>query len=721
MNNNLINFKPDIGNKTSSNLIQYKILETISPFYYYDQNKIKDYTGLSPDSTHAAFIEATNNCKRKFRVISMYAELTRTYNFNDPNFKNIAGKEWFNAIINALKRGIEVEYIILDPPLFDPWNSDSELGILKKYPNFTLLNLQWNYFYSQNDNDNNGAISGWAGNGWLWKDFPLSVLYNFGLAGVIHSKVYIWDNDTVYIGSQTFGHPFAPEMGLLFKSSNVTIQAEKYYEFLKYCSILQQGGYSLNVDDIYTGMFPMPIELKYDININKPLKGRFRNINTGGVGKEYSNTEFAGSIITGISPIIQAKLQGATPGLDIFNDIFNNAEKSLDLCVMSIGGYVGWAPFTVKWDNFADLFENAIKRGVRVRVLFAIYGEIGSDFSQDQYFALTFFQKLKLKYNCGKYKGSIDAKFIRAGLTPQKFDEEGEMYCYCQNNPMLTIKTQTKMKMDEIFQKKPLYNNLNPISSKVLFGYEKEKISQVPDPAGAGFAPRITPPIPTWAALTPEYEEISIKSLEYCTTPGQNPNIPGTDQPWLPGILYRPKVCPMGRDGNIVKDPFYSMMYHKKMIITEKAVYITSANFTLDYFLVTGDFSCYIKSDNPDYFPLRDCLENSYQNDWLTRAQPIDELSCEAAKQGDEKYNNPIKDPAGTDLLYIKSSDICGKMSRCKIDFDKVICVDGYDNKTNRCKPTKEKLTSGELTGIIIGSVIAVIILIYLIIFLVKI
>ena len=32
-------------------------------------------------------------------------------------------------------------------------------------------------------------------------------------------------------------------------------------------------------------------------------------------------------------------------------------------------------------------------------------------------------------------------------------------------------------------------NNLNSISSKVLFGYEKEKISQVPDPAGAGFAP----------------------------------------------------------------------------------------------------------------------------------------------------------------------------------------------------------------------------------------
>ena len=67
----------------------------------------------------------------------------------------------------------------------------------------------------------------------LWKDFPLSILYNFGLSGVIHSKIYIWDNDTAYIGSQTFGHPFAAEMGLLFESTNVTIQVEKYYEFLK--------------------------------------------------------------------------------------------------------------------------------------------------------------------------------------------------------------------------------------------------------------------------------------------------------------------------------------------------------------------------------------------------------------------------------------------------------------------------------------------------------
>ena len=144
---------------------------------------------------------------------------------------------------------------------------------MQKYSNFTLLNLQWNFFYSQNDNDNNGAISGWTGTDWGWKNFPLSILYNYGLSGVIHSKIYIWDNDTAYIGSQTFGHPFAAEMGLLFESTNVTIQVEKYYEFLKYCSMLQQGGYSLNIDDIYTGMFSLPLELNYSNNLENPLRG----------------------------------------------------------------------------------------------------------------------------------------------------------------------------------------------------------------------------------------------------------------------------------------------------------------------------------------------------------------------------------------------------------------------------------------------------------------
>ena len=124
-------------------------------------------------------------------------------------------------------------------------------------------------------------------------------------------------------------------------------------------------------------------------------------------------------------------------------------------------------------DNFEDLFVNAIKRGVRIRVLFAIYGNRSEtdemvEFSQDQYFALTFFQKLKLKYNCNKYKGSIDAKFIRAGRTPQKFDEEGEMYCYCKNEALidLSVKEQIELKMDEI-----LKNNKIEIHSSFVGEY----------------------------------------------------------------------------------------------------------------------------------------------------------------------------------------------------------------------------------------------------------
>ena len=721
MSNNILNFKPDIGISTRSKLIKYKILETISPFYYYDKNKIKDYTGLTPDSSHDAFINATKNCKRKMRVISMYAELNRTYYFDDPNFKNIAGKAWYQEIINALKRGVEVEYIILDPPLFDPWNSDSEIAVLQKYSNFRLLNLQWNYFYSQNDNDNNGAISGWIGKDWAWKDFPLSVLYNYGLAGVIHSKIYIWDNDTAYIGSQTFGHPFAAEMGLLFESTNVTIQVEKYYEFLKYCSMLQQGGYSLNIDDIYTGMFALPLELNYSNNLENPLRGRFKNINIGGVGKDYANTEFNGTIVTGMSPIIQAKLQNSTPELDIYNDIFNNAGESLDLCVMSIGGYVGWAPFTVKWDNFEDLFVNAIKRGVRIRVLFAIYGEIGGGFSQDQYFALTFFQKLKLKYNCNKYKGSIDAKFIRAGKTPQKFDEEGEVYCSCQNDTLVNtpLKEQVKRSMGDIFKNKPFYKNPSEKSSQFIFGLENppHKSFQIPQTAGGGDTPRLVPPLPSWAALTPNYIQTdanSPKYLEYCTNPGQNPNIPGTNLEWKPGELGRPQVCPAGKEGFAVQDPFYSMMYHKKMIITEKAVYITSANFTLDYFLVTGDFSCYIRSDNPKYFPLRDALLNSYQNDWINHAEPIETLSCTAATMGASKYNNP-QNPALQNLLYTDPNDICNKPYTCNINFDKPLCIAGFDSENNLCKATKEDLTTGEIIGISLGTIIVVMVICFII------
>ena len=148
-------------------------------------------------------------------------------------------------------------------------------------------------------------------------------------------------------------------------------------------------------------------------------------------------------------------------------------------------------------------------------------------------------------------------------------------------------------------------------------------------------------------------------------------------------------------------------MYHKKMIITEKAVYITSANFTLDYFLVTGDFSCYIRSDNPKYFPLRDALLNSYQNDWINHAESIDTLSCLAAKIEDQKYQNP-QNPALQNLLYINPNDICKQPYKCNINFDKPLCVDGFDSKSNLCKVTKEGFTKGELIGTVLGIIIAV-------------
>ena len=83
-------FKPDVEKPNSDSTVEYKILETVSPFRSYDKGDISSYTGLEKGGTHHGFIEATNKCKRKIRVLNMYSELKRTLNFNTPGFVNHA-------------------------------------------------------------------------------------------------------------------------------------------------------------------------------------------------------------------------------------------------------------------------------------------------------------------------------------------------------------------------------------------------------------------------------------------------------------------------------------------------------------------------------------------------------------------------------------------------------------------------------------------------------
>ena len=85
--------------------------------------------------------------------------------------------------------------------------------------------------------------------------------------------------------------------------------------------------------------------------------------------------------------------------------------------------------------------------------------------------------------------------------------------------------------MGEIFKNKPFYKDPSEKSSQFIFGVEKSPHNsfQIPQTAGGGDTPKIIPPMPSWAALTPNYIQADAnlpKYLEYCTNPGQNPNIP---------------------------------------------------------------------------------------------------------------------------------------------------------------------------------------------------
>jgi hypothetical protein len=446
----------------------------------------------------------------------------------------------------------------------------------------------------------------------------------------LHSKCYIWDSDTYYVGSQTFGHPFADEVGLLITNVDATRSATKYYEFIKFCMILQKGGYTDTIDAVYTGMFPVPPELSFDHTMGNPLMGTFVDTNPL---HGYGGSKFDGTLILGLSPRIQAMAQAATPELKIFYDIFNTAKKTLDISILALGAYPAYIPFTLKWQYFDDLFINAVNRGVRIRLIFSVDGFWDQKdglikLNQDKYFAFTHFQKMKLQLNANcKNGGGIDIRFMRGGHTPQRFDEEGELYCSC-----------------------PGFN--------------------------------------------------------YCQTPKQLPNDP------KPGTNGRSGVCnpqmPAGQDTN-------SMMYHKKMIISDNAVYISSSNFTLDYFLITGDFSAYIKPKDPTIFPMRDALSNMYQKDW-ERAEAIEPFSCKYAQKYASRYNDP-KNEALTSLVYVDPKEICGKTVKCDTDFNKNTCVSGYDKQTNMCLASKSKTKSDSgnfCWYIIIPIALVILLIIYL-------
>lgn len=289
---------------------KYEIVESMPDQLTFNRNM-----SFNPTVTHEALIDMLDNAKKSVKIASFYMMLT-----SEPKFakhpSTLPGRRILNSIIEAKKRGLEVQ-VILDSsghPMSNP-EDVSQLkssGVVVKYINMKKL------------------LKG----------------------GVMHTKFMITDGKTLYVGSSNFdwrSYSQIKEIGIKFNDcETLASDLDKIFEI-----------YSL-MSDADRVPNKLPDHVKTKINMESPfaiVMNKPANIFLGSSPPDFNGkTEWTGrtSDIHGLLSTIDA------------------ARHKIDISVMNYGPRTAFI-----WPKeFKPEIEDALKRaastrGVSVRLLFS--------------------------------------------------------------------------------------------------------------------------------------------------------------------------------------------------------------------------------------------------------------------------------------------------------------------------------------------------------------
>lgn len=325
---------------------KYDIIESMP-----EKLEFKKPIRFRPTPTHEALIDIVDNAKSRLLIASFYWTLTAEPNYaSHPSAQ--PGKNLMAAIINASRRGVELE-VVLDKSSKKSMNNEDDVKLLESIGTVKFLDMR--------------------------------ELLN---AGVMHSKFMIADSETIYVGSSNFdwrSYTQIKEIGIRFKHCNTIAEdLEKIFQIYKYIS--EQG----QVPDSF------PDDMKTSINSDAPMAIQLGQLSA----KMY---------ITGSPPAFnggESSWTGRTDDIDGLLNIINKAKRQINISVMNYSPrteFIFPKKFWPRIDN--ALRKAASERNVQVRLLF-------SDWAHNKEEEIMWYKSLNA-VQCKTMAGGIHVKMFK--------------------------------------------------------------------------------------------------------------------------------------------------------------------------------------------------------------------------------------------------------------------------------------------------------------------
>jgi len=267
------------------------------------------------DTTYQVWLPIMSNATKTLRIAGMYSTLTQGTSF-PPEAEGYMGQEIFNAIINAHKRGVQVQ-IVLAPASGDPeWSED----VIKYFAaGIDVRFINWE------------AVTNSS-------------------AGILHTKLMVIDSNYAYVGSanwdwRSIAH--TKELGVVTSIPSLVQDIEKIFDI-----------YWLTANQTEMPHIPSGWDTNY--NLTNP-----DNINVNG------ETSFA--YIASSPPLFNTPSR--TGDIDALIHAIDSAEQFVYGSVMDYSPITLYFPKGqgFYWGVLDDAWRRAAYRGIEVHLLFSIW------------------------------------------------------------------------------------------------------------------------------------------------------------------------------------------------------------------------------------------------------------------------------------------------------------------------------------------------------------
>lgn len=375
--------------------VTYQLVISIPPDMTYPP------TGPILPDTLTEWGKATDNAKTLIDCVFIYSNLGLQSAF-------------LQKLLSAAKRGVRIRLIFALPPNAYGQETEKELQALLAFPSVETYYTTYPILFASDPSS-----------------FPFISPDQGPSDGILHTKLYIWDDTVGYVGAQNQEEPIAVEVGFMLSGNPCLVQdLRKIVDYYVLGSCMQCR--TLGISTLQPEQLG---SLQSSWNQTSPYSVLMTDRTSG--------KSFGADTYVSVSPARSAELLGRTSDLNAIADVFGRAKKFIYVATMDFSNSTDfYESFSYNWGTVSstlvpnvqfptlfNLIAAAVKAGITVKLLIGLRREFGQAGAQPcgyKPYNINAVKMLENQVNTGAAgTGSLNAKFLRFGLDPATGYYEG--------------------------------------------------------------------------------------------------------------------------------------------------------------------------------------------------------------------------------------------------------------------------------------------------------